>query len=394
MNIEIWPGSSSFAAVSSSWYVSGSQPKPTSFGYYDNDSDFKLDADRVADYCAYRLGYPIMDVELQDVNFYRAFETATTVYGSELYSFRIRDNYLSLEGFSTGSNINNAIITPNLSNIIRIAEQYGAEAGVGGNVTWYSGSIALTSSLQDYDLNEWAINNNISSSDIEIKRIFYEESPAVTRFFDPYAGSGMGNINLINNFGWGGQSPAVQFMLMPLSFDVQVIQAIEFNDQIRKSGYSFELINNKLRIFPIPQNCDGLSIWFQYIKKSDRILNTVTQSPSNVTNISNVPYDHIIYSSINKPGRAWIMEYTVCIAKEMLGNIRDKYKEKPIPNANITLNGTDLLNQAQDEKNKLIERLRTYFDETSRKALLERQSQEHDFVSKTLSNIPNIIYIG
>ena len=37
--------------------------------------------------------------------------------------------------------------------IIRLSEQYGTEAGVGGDVNWYSGSIVLTGSVQDYDLD-------------------------------------------------------------------------------------------------------------------------------------------------------------------------------------------------------------------------------------------------
>lgn len=395
MNIDIWPGSSSFSAVSSSWYDSGSQPKPTSFGFYDGDPDFKLDADRVADYAAYRLGYPIMDVELHPTNFYRALEGAVIVYSNELYSFRLRDNMLGLEGSSTGSSVNNSIVYTGLSNIIKISEQYGTEAGVGGNVTWYSGSIILTGSVQDYDLNEWAVNNNISASDLEIRRIYFQDSPSVTRFFDPYAGSGMGNQNLINSFGWGGQSPAIQFMLMPISFDLQIIQGIEFNDQIRKSQYTFELINNQLRIFPIPQETtQEMRLWFKYLKKSDRINGTINNQSGIVTNVSNVPYNNITYNQINAPGRAWIFEYAVALAKEMQGNIRDKYKTKPIPNSDINLNGTDLIQQADKEKENLITRLREFFEQTSRRSLLERKSQEDEFVKNTLVNIPNLIYIG
>ena len=154
-NIPIWPGSSSFAQVSASYYNTPSTgSSPTSFGFYDNDVDFKTDADRVAKFCSLRLGYPIENVELQDINFWTAFEQATTVYGNELSAYKLRDNYLSLEGASTSSILNNAVITPNMGNIIRISEQYGTEAGSGGNLNWYSGSVILTGSVQDYDLKK------------------------------------------------------------------------------------------------------------------------------------------------------------------------------------------------------------------------------------------------
>ncbi len=168
MNIPIWPGSSSFASYSASYYASTSSGvPPTPFGFYDNDATFKTEADKVANFCARRLGYPITDIELQDINFWAAFEEAITTYGNELYAFQIRDNILTLEGTPTTTTINTAIITPSFANIVRLAQQYGEEAGVGGNVTWYSGSIALTPGQQTYDMKEWAISQSISGG-IEI----------------------------------------------------------------------------------------------------------------------------------------------------------------------------------------------------------------------------------
>ena len=129
--------------------ISGSTP----FGFYDNDADFQADGPKVANYCARRLGYPIMDVELQDTNFYTCFENAVTTYGNEVYLFKIRDNYISLEGSNTGSALNNTVVSSNLSNLVTIAENYAAEAGAGGYTTWYTGSLELESKKQNYDLN-------------------------------------------------------------------------------------------------------------------------------------------------------------------------------------------------------------------------------------------------
>ena len=129
MNIPIWPGSSSFAV--------GQTP----FGFYDNQTDFQNDADKVADFIARRLGYPLTDIELQSGSLYTAFEEAITTYGNELYAYQVRENYLSLGGSSTLIESNDQLIVPNMAGVVRLSEQYGTEAGVGGNVTWYSGSI-------------------------------------------------------------------------------------------------------------------------------------------------------------------------------------------------------------------------------------------------------------
>jgi len=382
--IPIYPGSSSFF------------PGDTPFGFYDQQVDFQTDADRVVTYCARRLGYPIMDVELQDLNFYTAFEEAVTTYGNELYAFKVRDNYLSIEGSLTSSNLNHELITPNFASVVRYTEQYGEEAGTGGNTTWYSGSITLVANQQDYDLKSWASSSAslIEGDSIEVKRVFYEPPPAIVKFFDPYAGTGTGMMNMMDTFGWGNYSPAINFMLMPISFDLQKIQAIELNDQIRKSQYSFELINNNLRIFPIPRNSGKLQI--QYIKMSERN-SPISKTPSGsfvVTNVSNVNFRNPNYNEINSIGRSWIFDYTLSLCKEMLGYIRGKYTQVPIPGAETQLNQADLLSAATSEKEAQIARLREYFDETSKKALMERRADETNATLVELSAVPYPIYIG
>jgi hypothetical protein len=381
-NTPIWPGSSSF------------YPGNTPFGFYDNDYQFQVDADRVAVFVARRLGYPLVDVELQDINFYTAFEEAVTTYGNEVYAYQVAQNYLSLEGAPTSSNLNNVVIQPNLGTIVRISEQYGVEAGVRGNVTWRTGSLALQKGVQKYNLNEWAVSQSIDAGDLEIKRIFYESIPPIIRYFDPYAGTGTDVQGLLQAFGFGSYSPGINFLLMPINYDLQKIQAIEFNDQIRKSNYSFELINNQLRIFPIPFSDQNL--FFEYILKSDRNNPVVSGSmgQGKVTNVSNAPYNNPTYSYINSIGRQWIFEYTLALCKEMLGYVRGKYSTIPIPNSEVTLNHGDLISAATAEKTALVERLRAYLDETSRTKLLEKRALESDSLQKELNNVPYTIYVG
>ena len=386
MNIPIYPGSSSF--------IPGSTP----FGFYDFDFQFQNDADKVATFCARRLGYPIMEVELQDLNFYAAFEEAVTTYGNELYAYQVRDNMLSLEGAPTGSNLNNALITPNFATIVRLSQQYASEAGAGGNITYYSGALALTQGKQEYDLTEWAVSQSISGS-IEIKSVFYQSVPAVNQMYAPYglgAFGGLGGVPAAGIYGgiYGGGYGG-GYLMMPAAFDAAVVQGIELSNTIRLSTFTFEIINNRIKIFPIPNEQDtrGGFIWFEYIKNEERITNGLVQT-NTVTNPSNAPYGNPIYSQINSIGRQWIFEYTLALCKEMLGYVRGKYSTVPIPDQNMTLNQSDLLSAATAEKQALIERIRAYFDETSRRSLLERRSQESDFRKQEISNVPMTIFIG
>jgi hypothetical protein len=240
-------------------------------------------------------------------------------------------------------------------------------------------------------MNEWAISQSISGG-IEIKRIFYEAPPAITRYFDPYAGTGTGMMQMLDSFGWGSYSPAINFMLMPMNYDLQKIQAIELNDQIRKSQYTFELVNNQLRLFPIPTG--GLQkLNFHYILKTERN-NPYSGGSDLITNVSNIPYENPIYSNINSIGRSWVFEYSLALVKEMLGYVRGKYANIPIPGSEITLNQSDLIAAATSEKTALIERLRLYFDTTSRKALLEKKAAEGEAQQKTINYVPMNIFIG
>ena len=386
-NIPIWPGSSSFF------------PGDTPFGFYDNDYQFQQDADKVSKFCALRLGYPIENVELQDTNFYTAFEQAVTVYGNELYAYKQREDYLSLEGSENsygGTNVNfsSSLVTPNMGPIIRLSEQYGTEAGVGGDVTWYSGSVILTSSVQDYDLSDWAEEMGISGSDIEIKKIFFEPRPASFEFYGGMGYTGTAIAMFGDSAGltaYGGN----QFLMMPLSYDLQAIQQVEMYRDVLFSNYTFQLINNKLRIFPIPDSSDqGGRLWFQYLLKSERFSDNINKGDSLVTNISQYPYRNVDYTSVNSVGRSWIFEYTLALAKEMLGYVRGKYQTVPIPGAEVSLNQGDLISAATSEKDALINRLREYFDQTSRQSMLERRSAESDARMNELDKVPMTIFIG
>jgi len=376
----------------------------TPYGFYDNDQNFQQEAPLFATWGARRLGYPIVNVELQDINFYACLEEAITAYGNEVYQYKIREGYLSMEGniVDNTTTFNNQLVTPNLGTVIRIAETYGSEGGAGGYTTYYTGSIKLQNGVQDYDLKAWASASGISGSGIEIKKIFYEQPPAIVRYFDPYAGTGTGIQSLLETFGFGQFSPGINFLLMPIYFDVQKLQSIELNDQIRKSAYSFDLVNNNLRIFPIPQGITpGFNdqLYFHYIKRDER--NDVTSqtpqynaaSSSLINNISNVPYANPTYTDINSIGRQWIRQYALAVVKETLGYVRKKYATIPIPGAEVTLNGDDLLTDARTEKAALLEQLRATLDITSRKTQLGNQAAEADFIQKTLINAPIGIYI-
>lgn len=388
------------------WPGSGSAIVPgiTPFGFFDTDPVFVAEAPKAAAWAAKRLGYPIVDVELLDLNFYACLEEAVLEYGAQVNQFNIRNNISLLQGQSTSVNITQKNVQgSSLPYQIRLAEAYGTEVGAGGRVDWKRGWFSASYGTQSYDLQQLWGNNFESGSRIEIKRIFHNAPPASARIYDPFSMTGMSYSNVLNEMGFAGYSPATQFLMTPIFEDLERMQAIEFNDIVRKSAWSFELVNNKLKIFPIP-TFDHV-IWFDYVIAEERDAQSFTtgsyyqMSGSSTTSTeigdySNVPYDVIMYQNINMVGRQWIWKYYLAVCKEVLGSIRQKYQTIPVPGAEITLDGGELRQEAQQEKTELMTQLRENLEATSRSKQIEMQAAQAQQLQESLNKVPLLIYVG
>jgi hypothetical protein len=315
------------------------------------------------------------------------FEGGSAVFGGSL---TIPTTYIQS---NFDPSLNSKLISNNLTTITsRIASSYGSEAEVGGQYDVKKGVLKTKAGVQDYDLNAWAADSaSLKSGDsIEIRRVFYEEPPAIVRYFDPYAGTGTGIQGLLETFGFGQFSPGINFLLMPINFDVQKIQAIEFNDQIRKAAYSFDLRNNQLKIFPIPHT--DKNYFFEYVTISQKSQVIRDNRANVVTDIMNVPYRNPLYMNINTVGRMWIFKYTAALCKEIEGEI--KSQNDFYTSGNITMpKGAELLTSSRKEKEDLIIELKEMLNEVSRRGQLERKQIESGFTRDTLQQVPLPIYI-
>ena len=405
-NKPIWPGSSSFTV--------GSTP----FGFFDNDTVFQSHADKFAKAAAQHLGYPIMDVEMQAINFYTAFEAAAIEYSNQVNQVNIVNNLMNTLGIQTGAaflsnnddSLTGALVGNSFGYITKLSKAYGTEADSGGDVEWRQVAIQMVPGQQTYNIKD-AISSSlgitVTTSSVEIKRILHNAPPAIVRYFDPFVGTGLGSQQLLDSFDFGGFSPSVSFMMMPIHADLMRLQSIEFNDQIRKSSYSFEVHGDNIKIWPVPTSGTGSSsatpffkqVYVEFIFDDDKnnqsvlfgnnaLLNNV------ITDASNIPYTYQTYGKINDMGRAWIIKYGIALAKEMLGYIRNKYSSVPIPNGEVTLNGSDLVSQGQSEKETLITQLREFLDKMTKEQMMTRQNSEATQMHEMLSKVPLKIYVG
>ena len=386
-----------YAYTNPSSFVSGQTP----YGTYDADSTFQTDIVSVTKWCAQRLGFPVLQLEIPSGSIYACFEEAVNEYSQHINNYNIK-NWM-WEQYGEKSRISGSLstgssdpVTPSLGPSITLSDKYGQVVGMSENYDLKKGFITLSGSKQDYDLQDVWANVSESGKRIEVQRVFNHMPAAVSRFYDPYAGS-FDQRQLLDAFGFGNVSPAISFVLKPISYDLARANAIETSDLIRKSAYSFEIHNNNLRIFPIPLDGDaGEKIWFEYYVKDD-IRNTNHPSASlqgGVSDPSNVPYKFITYSSINQPGRQWIRKYTYALAKELLGIIRSKYSSMPIPDGEVTLDGEALKTEGREEKTQLLEELKEFLESVSLTEKLKAEAEEANAQQEVLAKAPLNIFIG
>ena len=393
-----WPGSGSAVNTGSipfGFYLT--EPTPVSLtasvGY------FEYDCEKSAQWAAKRLGYPIIDIEIIDVNFYACFEESVNEYGAQINQFNIRNNLLNLQGLSTADNPNitgKNVIGTGLPYIIQLSKGYGSEIGVGGYVDIKKVPLQLSASQQTYDLQDLIGTNLESGSRVEIRRVFHGPPPAFARIYDPFSMTGMSYSNVLNEMGFAGYSPATQFLMTPIFEDLLRGQAIEFNDMVRKSAYSFEVVNNKLKIFPIPTH--DYKIYIEYVVEKDKFTSANTfSSGSNydvVSDYSNVPYQNVTYFKLNAVGKQWVKKYYLALCKEILGAVRQKYSTIPIPGGEVSLDGAELRSEASTEKEALISQLRENLEATSRKSQMEAKADETEKMTSIMKTVPLLIYIG
>jgi hypothetical protein len=385
------------------------------YGIYVSDNNFLSGAAEQVSYVYKKLGGDILDIEITPGNVYTAYEEACLEYSYLVNIHQAKNSLGDLLGNTTASFDHDGEISGSTISSIslkyprytfqhsqRAAEGMATEAGINGDLTVYSGSFTAVADQQDYDLQS-LISSSVSTFDgtdtiannkITIRKVYYLSSRAQWRFYAFYGG-----LNVIGNMSTYGQyADDSTFEVIPTWQNK--LQAIQYEDSIqtRISNYSYELHNNKLRLYPAPS---GFStddkFWVQFTVKKDawEEHSDRKNGTDGVNNINTLPYANIPYKNINSIGKQWIRRFALSLAKEMLGHVRNKFGGSiPIPGETLSLNGGDLVSQAQAEQKDLREELKTVLDELTYAKLAERDAAMADSTSKAQSFVPLPIFVG
>jgi hypothetical protein len=380
---------------------------------------FKAGAVEQVSYVYNRLGGDVLDIELVDTQVYAAYEEAILEY-SYLINLHQSKNVLPyVLGQATGSFDNSGQLTgsavphdialkfPKMNFVYakNIGISTSGEVGLNGNEPIYSASIQMNPGTQDYDLQaiisasaatgNYDFSNALNGKRIAVRKVYYKTAAASWNFYGYFGG-----LNVVGNLSTYGQyADDSTFEIIPTWQNK--LQAMAYEDAIktRVSDFSYELKNNKLRIYPVPNQASAPNIWVEFSVPTDAWTNTggdsvTASSTDGINNMNTIPFENLPYDKINSIGKQWIRRFCLALCKEMLGQIRSKFGSIPIPGDSVTLNGEALISESQGEQDKLREELKTLLAEMTYPKIGEDSAKMMEDASKTQAYIPNLIYVG
>lgn len=391
------------------------------FSVYTTDQYFLSGASDQVAYTYRKLGGDVLDIELTKEQVYSAYQEAVLEYsyilnihqakntlgdylGSQTGSFN-EEGQLQSGNALSGSNVELKFPKFKFEYARRVAYGYATEAGTGGDTRIYSASFNTTASQQDYDLQ--AIISSSAANDAAspfygavgdqraiVTKVFYKTPNAMWRFYGYYGG-----LNTVGDLASYGQyADDSTFQLIPTWQNKA--QAMAFEDAIytRNSQWSYELKDNRLRIFPQPAHeVMPKKMWVEFFIDTDTPWVADASGKTGVDGINNMnglPFENTPYQKINAIGKQWIRRFTLSLCKEMLGNIRSKFTTIPIPGDTVTLDGPALLSQGQTEQEKLREELKTILDELTYTKVAQGDAELSDAINKVQERIPMLIFTG
>jgi hypothetical protein len=382
------------------------------------DNNFITGASDQVAYTYKKLGGDILDIELTVGNVYAAYEEATLEYSYIVNIHQSKNILHSSLGAATGTFDSDGQRTDSLSgsNVEtkypkfrfgynkRVMDQVSTEAGLGGNVPIYSASFDTSNNVQDYDLQDLMYSasletdsdfyNKVGTNAITIRRVYYKTPHAMWRFYGYYGG-----LNAVGNLStYGMYADDSTYEVIPPWHNK--IQAMAYEDAIytRNSHYSYEIKNNKLRIYPTPGSGTPTKIWINFTVNEepwdDQIEDRMEDGASGVNNMSTLPLANVPYKHINSIGKQWIRRFSLSLVKETLGQVRSKFDQIPIPGNNVKLNGSALITEARDEQKSLKEELYKVLDELTYEKITEIQKNMVKNTQDTVHAYPYFIYQG
>ena len=380
--------------------------KPTPFGLFDEDGHFQAEADSMIVFVKRKLGDDILSVELTKRQIWACFEESVMEYSRIINESQADSQLANLLGVATGSltsgsykvgphGFESMYARENVEFLLRRAEPYAMEAGVGGSYNTISGSIQLQQGRQDYDIytelknTDGTVINSLQTagnkSKIRVMEVFHFSPQAAYRFFDTTSA-----INYLNNeFSFESFTPETVFYVLPVFEDILRAGQMDLSNRVRRSNYSYKISGTRIRIYPKPTSDSPKKLWLNVAFQPDAFKPAYQDDTIfGVNSLANVPYGNLRFSGINSMGRQWIRQYTLASCKELLGLVRSKFSTVPIPGSDLQLNGSDLISQGREEKERLVTSIKETLEKLTYASMMESEADAVEAQVRLMKLIP------
>ena len=359
-----------------------------------------------------RLGGDVLDIELTAKNVYNHYEEAVLEYSYIVNLHQARNSLGNALGGPTGSFDHKGDITSGdgvslkypkfqFDYAFRNADKFSSEAMVGGTEPIYSASLDRINNKSDYDLQQIVSSSQDSSAwagmgnkRIKVRQVYFVTPRQMWRFYGYYGG-----LNVVGDFhNYGQYADDSTFNVIPPWQNKA--QAIAYEDHLytRTSHYSYEIVDNKLRLHPTPDSTSPEKFWFRFTVENDGgafASGSYDSGVDGVNNMNTLPMENIAFDKINSIGQQWIRRFALALSKETLGQVRGKFGGNvPIPGDNVSLNASDLLSQASAEQQALREELNKQLDEMLYSKLAETDKAMVDNMDAIVAKTPLKIFVG
>lgn len=351
----------------------------------------------VKDYVDSMFGAPVVTVELSANHYTHAFNNAVEELSNFVNQWAIRANIANALGLPSTQDFTMRWVAQNFEFAKSFSKAYSEQLNIGGNVPIYKDYFTLTANKQEYYLPD----------DITINEVMWQPPPAITRYLvDPNNNPAW----VQHEFGWGYMGYSFNY-ITPLYFTVQLSNATEMRWKIYRGDFEYTIrpagpdpsrispdvtgaTQNNVSIYPTPkEEYDGTQVWYFYKKNSETNLYDNQTSNELVNNPGTIRYDQIPYSAFNSTSQRWVKQYALASCKEILGRIRSKFSELPIPDATVTLDGETLISEAQEEKQGLKEYLMEELEKIDVGNLIEADADAAENINRSLSFNPGGIFL-
>ena len=269
-------------------------------GVYSSSTQFISGAAAQVAFTFKRLGGDVLDIELTEENVYASYEEAVLEYSYIVNRHQSKNALGSALGMATASFDHKGDVSSGegvalkypkftFDYAFKMGDKFATEAGVGGTERIYSASITTVPDQQDYDLQNIVSASAaaggvpyaglVGDKRIKIRQVYYVTPRQMWRFYGYYGG-----LNVVGDFHTYGQyADESTFQVIPAWQNKS--QAIAYEDHLytRTSHYSYEIIDNHLRIYPLPDSVSPEEFWFRFTIETNSPFSDDVESGQNVS---------------------------------------------------------------------------------------------------------------